>query len=169
MIFTILLAIACIVIVILEIVKGCDVIDRVLAPIATVGVTIIIFLVCVMIPTEFIPSFDKNTIYEEMETIPLYAISDGVTSHRYFLGSGTHKDSLHYFYCYETENGYRIGKVEADDSALVYTEEEPCLKVYKAVGFKNFWMYIFHIPSQSCYQFCIPEGTIANSFQIDMH
>ena len=169
MIFAFFLAIVWIIFSIISIIHGDDAFEKIGPCVLGALVAFLLFLVTVALPTSLLDTFDENVIYEEAATIPLHALSDEADQDQYFISSEMCKDSLHYFFYYETKQGYRIEDVRADESTIVYTEKEPIVKRYDAVGFKNFWMYIFHIPSQSCYQFCIPEGSIANSFQIDMH
>ena len=167
MIFTILLGIALIVAIIILLVRSHDSIDRVLGPIGFAAIAALLFLLCVWIPTNCVNSFNQDIYYEHSETVQLYAIQDTATD-SFCIGFRNHDQSLRYYYCYASKDGYRISDISADDTAIIYTEEEPRLEVYKAVGFKNFWLNMFCIPMQTNYKIYIPEGSIYTSFSIDL-
>ncbi len=167
MIFTILLGIALIVAIIVLIVNSHDVFDRVVEPLGCMAVAFLLFLLCVVIPSSCISSFNQDIYYEHSETVQLTAIQDTATG-SFYIGSRNSDRSFRYYYCYASKDGYRISDISADDAAILYTEEEPRLEVYKAVGFKNFWLNMFCIPMQTNYKIYIPEGSISTSFSIDL-
>ena len=167
MIFTILIGIALIVAIIVCLIRSTETIEKILGPILLMLIALLLFLLCVVIPTSCMSSFNQDIYYEHSGTIQLTAIQDTVTG-SFYIGSRNIDESLRYYYCYASKDGYRISNISANDTAILYTEEEPRLEVYKAVGFKNFWLNIFCIPMQTNYKIYIPEGSISTSFAIDL-
>lgn len=56
--------------------------------------------------------------------VDIMSISRGSSVEGHFaLGSGTIEETSYYFYYYETDKGIKLGKVEADDTYIIETDD----------------------------------------------
>ena len=100
----------------------------------------------------------------------LYALSDGnEIEGSFFLGSGSIDDNMKYVYIVEIEDkGYKMKTLGVNHAYINYTDETPTLVTISYV-FDNNILNFFAVPFESHeYIFNIPEGSITNSYIIDM-
>lgn len=113
----------------------------------------------------FIPS--NEIIYEETVT-PIVALEDNMTSSgTFFLGTGSAKDSIYYYYMIETERGYALQSVAASKTYIKY-DTKPRIVIENGCGFKHWYNNIWAFPTHTRYTIYIPEGTILNNYNIDL-
>lgn len=100
----------------------------------------------------------------------LYALSDrnGVEG-SFFLGSGSIDDNMKYVYIVEVEDkGYKMETLGINYVYINYTDETPTLVTVTYI-FDNNILNFFAVPFKSHeYIFNIPEGSITNSYVIDL-
>lgn len=113
----------------------------------------------------FIPS--NEIIYEETVT-PIVALEDNMTSSgTFFLGTGSAKDSIYYYYMIETKQGYKLQSVAASKAYIKY-DTKPRIVIENGCGFKHWYNNIWAFPTHTNYTIYIPEGTILNNYNIDL-
>lgn len=113
----------------------------------------------------FIPS--SEIIYEETVT-PIVSLEDNMSrGGAFFLGTGSVKDSIYYYYMTETEYGYELRNVAASKAYIKY-DTEPRIVIKNGCGFKHWYNNIWAFPTHTHYTIYIPEGTILNNYNIDL-
>lgn len=110
----------------------------------------------------------KQEIIEEEK---LCALSDiqGIEGEG-FLGSGTVKGSLTYYYITQTEQGKRIQKANVADAYICEGDYEPVIRTH-TFTIKNRWWYLLAhdwLPTEDYVEFFVPEGSVNNSYLIDL-
>ena len=93
---------------------------------ASIGMTISsIFGVVVLVLTIIgICHYPEYQTPSKTHIVDIMSISRGSSVEGHFsLGSGTIEETSYYFYYYETDKGIKLGKVEADDTYIVETDE----------------------------------------------
>ena len=109
----------------------------------------------------------NEIIYEETVT-PIVALEDNVTSRgQFFLGTGTSKSDIYYYYMIDTERGYVMKNVKACDAYIKY-DVEPRIVIENGCGFKHWYNNIWAFPVSTQYTIYVPEGTILNNYNIDL-
>ena len=109
----------------------------------------------------------NEIIYEETVT-PIVALEDNVTSRgRFFLGTGTSKSDIYYYYMIDTERGYVMKNVQASDAYIKY-DTNPRIVIENGCGFKHWYNNIWAFPVSTYYTIYVPEGTILNNYNIDL-
>lgn len=112
-----------------------------------------------------IPS--SEIVYEETVR-PIVALEDNMASNgTFFLGTGTVKDSIHYYYMIETERGYKIQDIAASNAYIKY-DTNPRIVIENGCGFKHWYNNIWAFPVRTHYTIYVPEGTILNNYNIDL-
>lgn len=130
----------------------------------TFGCSIFTLLVA-MIVGLCIPS--SEIIYEKTVT-PIVALEDNMSSGgTFFLGTGSTKNSIYYYYMTETEHGYKLQDVTASKAYIKY-DAEPRIVIENGCGFKHWYNYIWAFPVRTHYTIYVPEGTILNNYNIDL-
>ena len=103
-----------------------------------------------------------------VEDVEIHALQDNVTTEgNFFLGSGHIDKELKYFYVEETDLGYTVSNVDADDAYIRYTNDR-CRLERQTYEFNNPWVYLVAIPLGERYVFYIPEGSIINNYSVDL-
>ena len=106
---------------------------------------------------------------EKTSEYPIIALKygKGITG-SFYLFSTHMEDGLYYHYAYQTERGYKVEKVKADQCYIVYTEENPRIEKYTGESFKTWVTWIYAFPRYQHYILYVPEGTITTEFSIDL-
>ena len=77
-------------------------------------------------------------------------------------------EDLYYYYAIETEFGYKIEKIKADNVYIQYTDGETHIEKYEG-DFVHKSKYIWGFPMcDDRYIIYCPEGTITHEFNIDL-
>lgn len=75
--------------------------------------------------------------------------------------------SLVFIYAYKEGDGIRAASVKADNSVIIYDNSEAKMITQKG-NFKNWWHYLYALPSKTKYVFCVPVGTVKEEYRIDL-
>ena len=107
--------------------------------------------------------------YNIVSDTKIIALKDNQnTNGNFYVMSGYVNEELYYYYATETELGFSIKKIDADNAYIKYANEEPHIEKY-AGEFKNNIANIFGFPMcDDRYIIYCPENTIANEFKIDL-
>lgn len=106
--------------------------------------------------------------YHVVEDIEIYALQDNITTEgSFFLGSGHVDDELKYFYVEETELGYVVNNVDADNAYIKYTTDRYHLERL-SYTFDNWFVRLIAFPMNNRYVFYIPDGSIINNYTVDL-
>ena len=114
----------------------------------------------------FLPTTDIVT--EEQE---IYALNDSSTiKGKNFLFSGYIDEKFVCRYIVNTDKGKSIEEIDTDDNKFYIEEGNYKPKVVKySIGFKSNWHYLFAFPMfHDYYKFFVPEGTVTNTYNIDL-
>lgn len=102
------------------------------------------------------------------------AMQDNLNTHgRFYLRSGYIETDLCYYYFYPTKEGLKHGYVPANKTYLNYTDGTPHIERYSRKWNKT-WIEFFTFVEAQCYdeniyyKAYIPEGTVEQSFNIDL-
>ncbi len=103
------------------------------------------------------------------ETRNLYALADGDDIHgHFFLGSGTIDENMKYVYIVETEGkGYKMESIGIHSAYIQYVDEQPTLTKTVYI-FESDILNFFGVCDSTEYLFRIPEGSITNSYVINL-
>lgn len=141
----------------------CDFISGIMLTI--VGIAIMVVTVGVI--SDCMPESAMNIDLTSIQ--PIIALKDGKgMTGRFFLYSGYVKENLYYYYACETEKGYKVEKVSAENSYIVYTEETPRIEKYEAQSFKEPSSWIYAIPLYKYNVLYVPDGTITTEYNINL-
>lgn len=106
--------------------------------------------------------------YSLAEDIDIYALQDNLTTEgSFFLGSGHINDELKYFYVEQTEFGYTVNNVDADNTYIQYTTDR-CHLERHTYTFDNWFVNLIAVPLTDRYVIYIPEGSIINNYSVDL-
>ena len=138
----------------------------------SVGVALVWFLGTVLltiIVSGITCMSEVEMTYTKADEQPIYAFKDNtMVEGNHFLFSGYVDEELHYFYVVEDELGYHTEKVDADDTYIKYSKDQPRIEIYTA-DFANKWVYLWAIPIEDDrYIIYCPEGTVTQEFNIDL-
>ena len=133
-------------------------------------ITALIFMVIVLV--SMVSSYICDDICDKewyvSEDTNIYALQDNVSAQgRFFLGSGHVDGKLKYFYVEETELGYAVRNVGADNTYIRYTNGE-CHMETLSYEFTNDFVRLIAVPVGVRYVFYIPEGSIVQNYTIDL-
>ena len=114
--------------------------------------------------------FGAETRVLSQETKALYALADGnEISGSFFLGSGSIDDNMKYVYIVETEGkGYKMETVNINSAYVQYSDEEPTVTITSYVFDSEILNFLGVCPAPTEYIFRVPEGSITNSYVIDL-
>ena len=130
---------------------------------AVIAIALIVALLSSAIAEE---CADKT--YSVAEDIDIHALQDNITTEgSFFLGSGHINDELKYFYVAETDLGYTVKNVDADQSYIQYTDGR-CHIEKQVYTFNNWFVRLIAIPITDRYIIYIPEGSIINNYSVDL-
>ena len=132
--------------------------------------TILVFVIAAFVVGVISDCMPESTMNIERTAIqPIIALKDGKgMTGRFFLYSGYVKENLYYYYACETEKGYKVEKVSAENSYIVYTEETPRIEKYEAQSFKEPSSWIYAIPLYKYNVLYVPDGTITTEYNINL-
>ena len=136
----------------------------------TILITIlgIIISLFIMMPVSAIADSCVDKTWSTVEDVDIYALQDNLTTEgSFFLGSGHINDELKYFYVKETDVGYTVCNVDADDSYIRYTTDR-CHIERQTYEFTNAFVAAIAIPMSDRYIFHIPDGSILNNYAVDL-
>ena len=110
----------------------------------------------------------KYYVYEKA-TFELESIQDNSSiSGSFFLGSGRVNGTMSYaFYYKNSDNEYKLQTVDANNSAIIYTDSIPIFEQYTLRMVNNNWSILGMYDGQKKYKFKIPQGSIKNNFNLD--
>ncbi len=113
-------------------------------------------------------AIDGPEDYKLDETFEIQALNDATGySSSCYLFSGYSESKPVYRFIYQDELGIRTNEVNAKNTAIIYTDEQPKVEVYD-VKFAN-PVHRFLAPiSVKFYKFYIPEGAIKTEYTIDL-
>lgn len=110
----------------------------------------------------------SNEIIYEETVMPIVALEDNMTSSgTFFLGTGTVKSDVHYYFMTETEHGYKLQNIAASKAYIKY-DTEPRIVIENGSEFKHWYNNIWAFPVSTHYTIYVPEGTILNNYNIDL-
>lgn len=139
-----------------------------------VGITVLVTILGVMIsffimmPVSAIADSCADKTWSTVEDSDIYALQDNLTTEgSFFLGSGHINDELKYFYVKETDVGYTVCNVDADDSYIRYTTDR-CHIERQTYEFTNGFVKLIAFPISDRYIFHIPDGSILNNYAVDL-
>ena len=85
-----------------------------------------------------------------------------------FVSSGYIEQQMYYFYMYETDKGKLMGKISADKTYIVETNEKSPSIISRQEKYKderaNFWLE----PSVVEYYIYVPKGTVDTTYKINL-
>ena len=107
--------------------------------------------------------------FEQVEDTPIIALKDNQNAEGHFyLAGGYVNEELYYYYAIETEFGYKTEKVKADNTYIKYTNKQPHIERYEG-DFADDWRDLWGFPMcVDKYIIYCPEGTIDETFLIDL-
>ena len=142
----------------------------------TTGVSILIGLVSVIVAMlvalligSIATGCGAKTEVLTQETRNLYALADGDDIHgHFFLGSGTIDETMKYVYIVETEGkGYKMESIGVRSAYVQYSDEQPTITKTVYI-FESDILNFFGFCDEIEYLFRIPEGSITNSYIINL-
>lgn len=74
---------------------------------------------------------------------------------------------LIYTYAYKDGDGIRTGNVDADNSIIMYDNSDAKMITQKG-NFKNWWHWLYALPTRDRYIFYVPQGTVKEEYNIDL-
>lgn len=128
---------------------------------------IISFFIMTLVSATVDSCADKT--WSTVEDSDIYALQDNLTTEgSFFLGSGHISDELRYFYVKETDFGYTVCNVDADNSYIRYTTDR-CHIERQTCTFSNDFVAAIAFPmTNTRYVFHIPDGSILNNYAVDL-
>lgn len=129
---------------------------------------VMIGLLCMLFSSIFAECGAEKT-WSTVEDTNIYALQDNLTTEgSFFLGSGHIDDELKYFYVKETDIGYTVCNVDADDSYIRYTTDN-CHVERQICTFTNDFVNLIAFQfDDTRYIFHIPDGSILNNYAVDL-
>ena len=101
----------------------------------------------------------------------LVALADtSQMSGKVFLGTGSIDETQYYIYYYRESGSIRQGKVPVESTEIFEWSETDKGKLEEVpLKFKSNWEYLITFPSfDTQYRIYVPEGSITNSFNLDL-
>lgn len=100
----------------------------------------------------------------------LQALNDNIgVGGRFYLGTGTFSDEPKYYAMIESDTGYKMETYKINEVILIYTQTEPRIEQYE-LYFTNPWVRFFcgDTSVNDYYKIYVPEGSILNTYQVDL-
>lgn len=112
----------------------------------------------------FVPSI--TVLDNETE---LVALKDNLSVEgSFFLGSGSFGEEMKYYYCVNTDWGYKVKSIDADRAYIrETTTEKPSKKVYGSVPTGQFASFALCLDDNKTV-FCVPPGSVLKNHKIDL-
>lgn len=76
-------------------------------------------------------------------------------------------DNLVYTYAYKDGDVIRTASVDANKSIIMYDNSDTKMITQKG-NFKNWWHWLYALPTRDKYIFYVPQGTIKEEYNIDL-
>lgn len=134
------------------------------------SVVILLGSVLLNIITSAICSTEANIQYELEGEQKIIALNDNIAGEvNTYLLRGHYEEDLCYFYCVEDELGYKVNKINADNTYVKYTDEDYRIEQYNPV-FKNDVLVFFASAPLRDDRYIIycPENTIIEKYEINL-
>ena len=100
----------------------------------------------------------------------LQALNDNVrVGGQFYLGTGTFSDEPKYYVMIKSDTGYKMETYKINEATLIYTQTEPRIEQYE-LYFTNPWVRFFcgDTSVNDYYKIYVPEGSILNTYQVDL-
>lgn len=100
----------------------------------------------------------------------LQALNDNVgVGGQFYLGTGTFSDEPKYYVMIKSDTGYKMETYKINEATLIYTQAEPRIEQYE-LYFTNPWVRFFcgDTSVNDYYKIYVPEGSILNTYQVDL-
>lgn len=111
-----------------------------------------------------------DTTYETVDSFEISALNDNVSTHgKFFLGTGSMKEEMRYYFIEDTESGKHINSIPAKNAYIHESNSEtPRMEKQKSVWVSD-WINWFCIkPDDIQYHIYIPENSVTTDFNIDL-
>lgn len=129
---------------------------------------LIIFASCSVATAAIGSVFSEEEYLYQETSMPIVSLEDNMKQQgKFFLGSGTVNNELHYYFVLKTEHGFKVKNVSAEETEVRY-DSQPHIVIKQATGFKHWYNYIWAIPIKTQSTIYVPEGTIINNYNIDL-
>lgn len=145
--------------------------DGILVFMFTCFVGVLLSLLIMVLGGGIATASGAQTQSEKVETVEVISLNDNSDIEgSFFLGSGSVNEELVYYYAYKSDKGVTVGKVDADEVYINYTDEQPRLEEYRTNFKSEFLKWSFaYLGEDSCYyKLYIPEGSIIEEYKIDL-
>lgn len=111
----------------------------------------------------------SDEVWNTQET-QIYSLKDNINSEgQFFLGTGSEKAHLYYWYVAIDEDGARtIHKLDADN-VKVYEDDEEIPRIVETwTHSSNFWHRFFAFTEMQTIKIYVPKDTIISNFEVDL-
>lgn len=128
-----------------------------------------IFTIIVLLAASAITSCCVEADYNIISDTKIIALKDNQNiSGSFYIMGGYVDEDLYYYYATETEFGYKVEKLKANNAYIKYTDGETHIEKYEG-EFSNDIANLFGAPMYE-YRYIIycPEGTVTNEFSVDL-
>lgn len=99
------------------------------------------------------------------KTVKIVALNDNnMTNGRFYVRRGYISEDLYYQYMKKEGLGFKAGKVKADKTTLYYTDDED----YRVECYEKTKKWLWFETSENYYKIYIPEGSIAEEYEVDL-
>lgn len=122
--------------------------------------------------------YNKGNTEEYYTSWNITAMQDNLNTHgRFYIRSGYIETDLCYYYTYLTKNGLKSDYIPANKSYLNYTTDKPHIERYTRRWNKSWIKWFTHFDAQDYatyatndvyYKVYVPEGSVEQSFNIDL-
>ena len=111
----------------------------------------------------------SDEVWDTQET-QICSLKDSINSEgRFFLGTGSEKTHLYYWYVTVDEDGARtIHKLDADNVKVYEDDDEVPRIVETWTQSSNFWHRFFAFTEQKTTKIYIPEDSLTNNYEVDL-
>ena len=111
----------------------------------------------------------SDEVWDTQET-QIYALKDSINSEgRFFLGTGSDKSHLYYWYVTVDEDGARtVHKLDADNVKVYEDDEEIPRIVETCTHSSNFWHRFFAFTEMQTTKIYVPKDTITSNFEVNL-
>lgn len=110
---------------------------------------------------------EESTIHEPKPPQTMYAFKNGSSvTGRFFLAYGIIDEEPCYYYIADLGKGMKLQKVKAKHAYVVEENGEPSITEYLSVGFRHPLLWLIAIPGNDYYVIRVPEGTIAQEYEV---
>ena len=123
----------------------------------------------------------KGNTEEYYTSWNITAMQDNLNTHgRFYIRRGYIETDLCYYYTYPTKNGLKSGYIPANKTYLNYTTDKPHIERYSRRWNKSWIKWFTYLDAQDCttystystddvyYKVYVPEGSVEQSFNIDL-